>query len=134
MILRLLLFEIKHNVGSSTWSNLRKLLLSTKKSRVDDLSVADVEDVKFHQQYDSEKYTSLKNSSTLNMEELTLKIYRNSKLWISSALLDSHRASFSTSPSSSGFLAILPFRKIYMELPYQVPKPNMLYHILEFEI
>ena len=37
-------------------SNLRKILLSTKKSRVDDLSVADVEDVKYHQLDDSEKW------------------------------------------------------------------------------
>ena len=56
VIVRLLLFEIKHDVRSTTGSNLRKILLYTKKSRVDDLSVADVEDIKYHQLHDSEKW------------------------------------------------------------------------------
>ena len=56
VILRLLLSEIKHDVRSTTGSNLRKILLHTKKSRVDELSVADVEGIKYHQLDDSEKW------------------------------------------------------------------------------
>ena len=72
---RHLLSTIKHDVRSTTGSNLRKILLLTEKSSIDKIDLADVKEVKYHQLKEDDlwKVASIKELIDIKFRKIELE-------------------------------------------------------------